>query len=112
MGSYYKNLYNDYFESKLGEHASTIFFKYAHLWVPSTLVFMNEYNTIENNEDQASTPAKYLHKLREIQGYTGKKVKLAILLESHFGVPNLPYMRASLDTYCSRLAHLAYGSRC
>ena len=56
-----ENLRNNCFQSKLGEDASALFLKYAYLWDPSTLMFMNEYNTIENSEDQASTPAKYLH---------------------------------------------------
>ncbi|XP_031277630.1 endo-1,4-beta-xylanase 5-like [Pistacia vera] len=54
--------------------------------------------TAKNLRDQASTPSKYIKKLKEIQSYIGKGSGMAIGLQSHFDVPNLPYMRAAIDT--------------
>ncbi|KAL6645633.1 hypothetical protein ACP70R_017241 [Stipagrostis hirtigluma subsp. patula] len=63
------------------------------------LLFMNEYNTIEQPNDPAPLPTKYLTKLKQIQSYdANKNLKYGIGLESHFDKPNIPYMRGSLDT--------------
>ena len=59
---------------------------------------MNEYNTIEDSRDPASSRTNYLQKLKEIRSYPGNEnLKLGIGLESHFDTPNLPDMRASID---------------
>ncbi|XVE49333.1 hypothetical protein DITRI_Ditri01bG0074400 [Diplodiscus trichospermus] len=94
-----ENLHFNFFESRLGADASGRFYKMANDIDPSVTLFMNEYNTLEESGDPASTPAKYLEKLRNIQAFLGANGnKMAIGLESHFNVPNLPYMRSSLDT--------------
>ncbi|XVF44982.1 hypothetical protein PTKIN_Ptkin02bG0168600 [Pterospermum kingtungense] len=94
-----ENLHFNFFESKLGPDASSLFYKMASDIDPSVTLFMNEYNTIEESGDAASTPAKYLGKLRNFHTFLGANSnRMAIGLESHFGVPNLPYIRSSLDT--------------
>ncbi|KAK6253427.1 hypothetical protein QUC31_015147 [Theobroma cacao] len=94
-----ENLHFNFFESKLGEDVSSTFYKMAHDIDPSTTLFMNEFNTIEESGDSASTPAKYLDKLKSAQAMLGANGnQMAIGLESHFSVPNLPYIRSSLDT--------------
>ncbi|MBA0586609.1 hypothetical protein Gorai_017344, partial [Gossypium raimondii] len=92
-----ENLHFSFFESKLGDQATPNFYRLAHAVDWSVPLFSNEYNTIEDSRDGAATPAKYLQKLRQIQGLT-RNAKMGIGLESHFGTPNLAYMRASLDT--------------
>ncbi|TYI37516.1 hypothetical protein ES332_A03G217700v1 [Gossypium tomentosum] len=92
-----ENLHFSFFESKLGDQATPNFYRLAHAVDWSVPLFLNEYNTIEDSRDWAATPAKYLQKLRQIQGLT-RNAKMGIGLESHFGTPNLAYMRASLDT--------------
>ncbi|XVF01394.1 hypothetical protein REPUB_Repub04eG0084600 [Reevesia pubescens] len=94
-----ENLHFNFFESKLGKDASDTFYKMAADIDPSIPLFMNEFNTIEESGDQASIPAKYLDKLKNAQTFLGANGKqMAIGLESHFNVPNLPYIRSSLDT--------------
>ncbi|CAK9144963.1 unnamed protein product [Ilex paraguariensis] len=58
---------------------------------------MTQYSDIiEYMNDGASTPTKYLEKIREIKsnGYNGV---LGISLQGHIRTPNLPYMRAAID---------------
>lgn len=96
-----ENLHFDYFETKLGSKASAIFYNWATKADGATTLFMNEFNTIEESRDGASTPAKYLQKLKEIQSFAGNEnARMAIGLESHFSssTPNLPYIRSSIDT--------------
>ncbi|KAK6120792.1 hypothetical protein DH2020_045468 [Rehmannia glutinosa] len=64
------------------------------------LPFLNEYNTIEEPGDGASSPAKYMQKIQLLrsQGYKGP---LGIGLQGHFGIPNLPYVRSSIDFLAS-----------
>lgn len=94
-----ENLHFDFFESKLGPNASGVLYELAGKVDGATTLFMNEYNTIEDGRDPASTPAKYLQKLKQIQSYgNNKNLKMGIGLESHFVTPNIPYMRASIDT--------------
>ncbi|XP_043688030.1 endo-1,4-beta-xylanase 5-like [Telopea speciosissima] len=90
-----ENLHFSFFEDKLGKTASASFYQRAHQLDGLTTMFMNEYNTLEDNRDQRSTPAKFLQKLREIQ--SASPGKMGIGLESHFGTPNIPYMRSSID---------------
>ncbi|CAA7025222.1 unnamed protein product [Microthlaspi erraticum] len=95
-------LHFNFFESKMGPKASYNIYAQAHAVDPRTPMFMNEYNTLEQPGDSASTPARYLQKLRELQtirvaGY----VPLGIGLESHFSTPNIPYMRSALDTFAA-----------
>ncbi|OMO73882.1 Glycoside hydrolase, family 10 [Corchorus capsularis] len=95
-----ENLHFSFFESKIGKQASAWFYKLAYETDRNVPLFMNDFNTIEDSRDGASTPAKYLKKLREIQAFRGNGyAKMGIGLEAHFSyVPNLPYMRASIDT--------------
>ncbi|URE41830.1 hypothetical protein MUK42_20133 [Musa troglodytarum] len=92
-----ENVHFSYFESKLGENASSIFYQQAHQLDPHALMFLNEFNTLEVPVDGKSTPAKYLQKLQQIQSF-GNLSRMAIGLEGHFGTPDISYMRAALDT--------------
>lgn len=94
-----ENLHFSFFEDKLGANASAVFYKMAHKHDSKTIMFMNEFNTLEHMEDQKSSPAKYLEKIKEIRSFPGnEKLVMGIGLQSHFGEPNIPYVRASLDT--------------
>ena len=94
-----ENLHFSFFESKMGAQASYNIYALAHSIDPRTTMFMNEYNTLEQPGDSASSPAKYLGKLRELQSIrVAGKIQLGIGLESHFNTPNIPYMRSALDT--------------
>ncbi|PRQ34720.1 putative endo-1,4-beta-xylanase [Rosa chinensis] len=85
--------------NSLGENASAILYNWATKADGATTLFMNDYNTIEESKDGASTPAKYLQKLRDIQGFPGNNnLRMAIGLESHFKTPNIPYIRSPIDT--------------
>ncbi|KAK2429958.1 Glycosyl hydrolase superfamily protein [Trifolium repens] len=94
-----ENLHFSFFESKLGQNFSPRMFNEVHNIDGQTTLFLNEYNTIEDSRDSLPTPPKYIQKIREIQS-SNKQLPLGIGLESHFpnSPPNLPYMRASLDT--------------
>ncbi|GAB2292123.1 hypothetical protein Dimus_026375 [Dionaea muscipula] len=93
-----ENLHFNFFEGKLGGDASSILFQKACQFDGQAVMFMNEYNTIEDSRDQYVTPLKYLQKLREIQRYPGNSGPTAIGLEGHFSNVNIPYMRSVLDT--------------
>ncbi|KAF3963221.1 hypothetical protein CMV_012369 [Castanea mollissima] len=94
-----ENLHFRYFEDKLGENASAVFYSKAYQLDPNTNMFMNEYGTINGGDEKAS-PANYKKKIEEILQYPGnEKILLAIGLQGNFGSgqPNLAYMRSSLD---------------
>ncbi|KAK3035724.1 hypothetical protein RJ639_033426 [Escallonia herrerae] len=91
-----ENLHFSFYESKLGRNASAVFYRKARRLDKKATLFLNEYNTIEEVSDGSTMPDKYLAKIREIRS-TGYKGPLAIGLEGHFNVPNLPYMRAAID---------------
>ncbi|KAL3634686.1 hypothetical protein CASFOL_021740 [Castilleja foliolosa] len=97
-----ENLHFNFFESKLGFNASTIFYLEANKIDGKTIPFLNEYNTIEYKGDGASSPYKYLEKIRELRkhGYYGP---LGIGLESHFSSSNLDlaYVRSAIDQLAS-----------
>jgi len=94
-----ENLHFSFFEDKLGKDASGEIFKEVAKLDSKPILFMNEFNTIEQPCDLAPLPTKYLVKLRQIQSYPGNEdLKYGIGLESHFDKPNIPYMRGSLDT--------------
>ncbi|XP_061342179.1 endo-1,4-beta-xylanase 5-like [Gastrolobium bilobum] len=96
-----ENLHFSFFESKLGQKFSARMLKKVHNIDRKTTLFLNDYNTIEDSTDGLSSPAKYIQKLREIQSYAGhRRLPIGIGVESHFpnSPPNLPYMRASIDT--------------
>ncbi|ESQ53760.1 hypothetical protein EUTSA_v10027468mg, partial [Eutrema salsugineum] len=94
-----ENLHFSFFESKMGPKASYNTYAEAHIIDPRTTMFMNEFNTLEQPGDSASSPARYLQKLRELQSIrVSGSIPLGIGLESHFSTPNIPYMRSALDT--------------
>lgn len=93
-----ENLHFSFFENSLGANASAVFFQNAHQLDSKTTMFMNEFNTIEQSGDSKVTPALYLQKLKEIRSFKGNDGPTGIGLEGHFDKPNIPYMRASIDT--------------
>ncbi|KAK6120984.1 hypothetical protein DH2020_045272 [Rehmannia glutinosa] len=95
-----ENLHFNFFESKLGNNASNIFYQKTNQYDGSTVPFLNEYNTIEESGDGAVSASKYLQKIGELRrnGYNGP---LGIGLEGHFTNANLPYIRSSIDTLAS-----------
>ncbi|KAG6397610.1 hypothetical protein SASPL_143780 [Salvia splendens] len=97
-----ENLHFRFFESKLGPDASRRFYTTANKIDPRATPFLNDYNTIEDSRDAASSPANYLRKIWQLraQGYKGP---LGIGLEGHFPSSNLnlPYLRSAIDTLSS-----------
>ncbi|KAL8161011.1 hypothetical protein V2J09_012500 [Rumex salicifolius] len=96
-----ENVHFRFYEHKLGENASAIAYGRVHELDSSPILFMNEYNTIEDSDDQHVTPEKYLNKLKNILDYCGNgDLPAGIGLQSRFstGQPNLVYMRAGMDT--------------
>ncbi|TVU48042.1 hypothetical protein EJB05_07664, partial [Eragrostis curvula] len=95
-----ENLHFNFYEGRFGWDASTAFYAAARLLdAGSALMFMNEYNTLEQPGDMAALPDRYLTRLREIvAAYPENGAGMAIGLEGHFTNPNIPYMRAALDT--------------
>ncbi|XP_050209754.1 endo-1,4-beta-xylanase 4-like [Mercurialis annua] len=94
-----ENMNYNYFESKLGQNASSFLYNLASKADGGATLFLNDYNTIENSGGGASSPANYIQKLNLIKGYPGNGLlKMGIGLESHFSTPNIPYVRASIDT--------------
>ncbi|OWM79162.1 endo-1,4-beta-xylanase 5-like [Punica granatum] len=93
-----ENLHFSLFESKLGPTASAAVYETAKAIDGSTSLFLNEYNTIEDSRDSASTPAKYIQKINDIQAYNRDHKNLAIGLEGHFTSLDLAYMRSAIDT--------------
>lgn len=91
-----ENLHFSFFESKLGPQASADAYETTGFIDPSPTLFLNEYNTIEDSSDGASSPSAYASKVKSIQSSGGKN--LGIGLESHFNVPDLPYVRSGIDT--------------
>ncbi|XP_027355480.1 endo-1,4-beta-xylanase 5-like [Abrus precatorius] len=95
-----ENLHFSFFESKLGLNFSARMFNEAHYIDGQATLFLNEYNTVEDSRDGASTPARYVQKIRQIQSYPGNRgLPIGIGLEAHFPgfSVNLPYMRSSID---------------
>uniref|UniRef100_A0A0D9XIU4 GH10 domain-containing protein n=1 Tax=Leersia perrieri TaxID=77586 RepID=A0A0D9XIU4_9ORYZ len=94
-----ENLHFNYFESKLGSNASPMIYNQVGSIDHNAILFMNEFNTLEQPGDPNPVPSKYIAKMKQIKGYTGNGgLKLGVGLESHFSTPNLPYMRSALDT--------------
>ncbi|XP_010274480.1 PREDICTED: uncharacterized protein LOC104609786 [Nelumbo nucifera] len=93
-----ENLHFSFFEDRLGRNASAAFYKKAHQLDDRAIMFLNEYNTIEDSRDGTSSPAKYIQKLKEIQSYAGGRIPLGIGLQGHFNTPDIAYMRSALDT--------------
>ncbi|MCL7030894.1 hypothetical protein MKW94_015065 [Papaver nudicaule] len=93
-----ENIHFSFFESLLGPDASKVFFQQAHRLDSKTTMFLNDYNTIEQSGDSKSSPVHYLRKLKEIRTFRGNNGPTGIGLEGHFDKPNIPYMRAAIDT--------------
>ncbi|XP_039685922.1 endo-1,4-beta-xylanase 5-like isoform X2 [Medicago truncatula] len=95
-----ENVHNRFFEDKLGENASAVYYSTAYYLDPNTSMFMNEFNTIEFSPDQVASPPNYIRKLKQIQQFPGTTgMLLTIGVQGHFsrGVPNIAYMRSGLD---------------
>ncbi|KAF8720662.1 hypothetical protein HU200_023563 [Digitaria exilis] len=94
-----ENLHFNFFEGKLGPSASAQIFNQVGQLDRNAILFMNEFNTLEQPGDPNPVPSKYVAKMNQIRTYPGNGgLKLGIGLESHFATPNIPYMRSSLDT--------------
>lgn len=95
-----ENLHFNFFESKLGSTAAAVFYLKANRIDPGSTPFLNEYNTIEESGDGASSPAKYLQMIRSLRkhGYGGP---LGIGVQGHFTGANLPYTRSAIDMLAS-----------
>ncbi|KAF8718019.1 hypothetical protein HU200_025486 [Digitaria exilis] len=90
-----ENLHFSFFEDKLGKDASAEIFKEVAKLDSKPILFMNEFNTIEQAGDLAPVPTNYSDApacLKDGFYY------LVLLAPSHFDKPNIPYMRGSLDT--------------
>ncbi|CAL4921346.1 unnamed protein product [Urochloa decumbens] len=95
-----ENLHFSFYENKFGTDASAAFYRRAHQMDSNALMSMNEFNTLEQPGDPNAVPGKYLGKLFQIKKFPGNTNdgRMAIGLEGHFSTPNIPYIRAALDT--------------
>ncbi|GFP99407.1 probable endo-1 4-beta-xylanase c [Phtheirospermum japonicum] len=97
-----ENLHFNFFESRLGYTAQKFFYGKANQIDGRTTLFLNDFNTIEVKGDGASSPFKYLQKVRDLRkhGYNGP---LGIGLEGHFSSYRLqlPYIRSAIDQLAS-----------
>ena len=95
-----ENLHFNFFEGRFGGDASAAFYRQAHQMDGGALMSMNEFNTLEQPGDPNAVPGKYLGKLFQIKKFPGNTNdgRMAIGLEGHFTTPNIPYIRAALDT--------------
>ncbi|KAM3233827.1 hypothetical protein P3L10_019186 [Capsicum annuum] len=84
----------DFYEQRLGQNATLEFYRTMRQQDPLSTLFLNEFKVVENC-DSMSTADKYISKLRELKE-DGMSVN-GIGLEGHFGVPNRPRIRATLD---------------
>ncbi|KAJ4796310.1 hypothetical protein LUZ62_047556 [Rhynchospora pubera] len=96
-----ENVHFNFYETKLGPDASTKIYQAVHEIDPNVILFMNDFNTLEQLGDSNAAPHKYLRKFRQIRAGLPKNAKMGIGLESHFEVPNIPYMRAVLDQFAT-----------
>ncbi|KAL6963723.1 hypothetical protein U1Q18_034728 [Sarracenia purpurea var. burkii] len=88
-------LHFDFYEQRLGPDATLQFFETAHKSDPLATLFMNEFNVVETCSDESSNVDAYISRMRELK--QGGMSMEGIGLEGHFGIPNLPLMRAILD---------------
>ncbi|BAT10470.1 Os10g0351600, partial [Oryza sativa Japonica Group] len=95
-----ENLHWSFYDGKLGPDASPAIYHQVGKIDGETPLFMNEFNTVEQPVDMAAMASKYVAKMNQIRSFPGNGgLKLAVGLESHFGAtPNIPFMRATLDT--------------
>ncbi|KAI3913551.1 hypothetical protein MKX01_022132 [Papaver californicum] len=83
-----ENLHFSFFESLLGANASQVFFQQAH--------HLDRRTTM--SYDSKASPSEYLRKLEEIRTFKWNNDPTGIRLEGHFDEPNIPCMRAAIDT--------------
>ncbi|TVU30653.1 hypothetical protein EJB05_22284, partial [Eragrostis curvula] len=95
-----ENLHYDFFETRLGPDASPRIYQQVGKLDKTAILFMNEFNVLEQPGDLDAVPTKYAAKMAQIRAFAGNAgLRLAVGLESHFSAPpNIPYMRAALDT--------------
>ncbi|RVW69191.1 Anti-sigma-I factor RsgI6 [Vitis vinifera] len=81
-----ENLHFSFFEDRLGASASAAAFQKTRQIDGTVELFMNDYNTIEERGDGASSPAKYLQKLGEIQAFLVVEVDVSNMTDQamHF----------------------------
>ncbi|CAI9104261.1 OLC1v1002896C1 [Oldenlandia corymbosa var. corymbosa] len=93
-----ENLNHDFMEGKLGPKVTDAYYQTARAYDPDATPFLNDFSTIENNQkDQKASPANYKKKIMEIRQDGNYKGPLGIGLQGHFGIPDVAYIRASLD---------------
>ncbi|KAJ1295907.1 hypothetical protein BS78_01G259300 [Paspalum vaginatum] len=91
-----KNLHFNFFVSKFGASASAQIYQQVGQIDHTAVLFINEFNVLEQPYDPNAVPSKYVAKMNEIRSYPGNGgLKLGVGLESHFSTPN---MRGALDT--------------
>ncbi|GJN20410.1 hypothetical protein PR202_gb07785 [Eleusine coracana subsp. coracana] len=94
-----ENLHFNFFETKLGPSASAQIYNQVGQIDKTAVLFMNEFNVLEQPGDPNAVPSKYIAKMNQIRSYPGNGgLKMGVGLESHFSTPNIPYMRSTLDT--------------
>ncbi|KAK3157407.1 hypothetical protein QOZ80_2AG0121540 [Eleusine coracana subsp. coracana] len=94
-----ENLHFNFFETKLGPSASAQIYNQVGQIDKTAVLFMNEFNVLEQPGDPNAVPSKYIAKMNQIRSYPGNGgLKMGVGLESHFSTPNIPYMRSALDT--------------
>ncbi|KAF8013931.1 hypothetical protein BT93_I1711 [Corymbia citriodora subsp. variegata] len=91
-----ENVHRSFFEDKLGPQASANAYKTAKFFDPSTTLFLNEFNTIEDSRDPVASAPAYANKVRDLQ--SAGCGNLGIGIQGHFNLPDLPYMRSAIDT--------------
>ncbi|EXC41981.1 putative endo-1,4-beta-xylanase C [Morus notabilis] len=82
-----ENLHFSFFEDKLSQNASAEFYHIAQQLDPNTTMFLNEYNTIEYSDDEASSPLNYHKKLVEILSFPGNAQYLEEILREGYSHP-------------------------
>ncbi|GJN39956.1 hypothetical protein PR202_gb29112 [Eleusine coracana subsp. coracana] len=94
-----ENLHFNFFQSKLGSGASAQIYNQVWQIDKTVVLFMNEFNLLEQPYDPNAVPSKYVAKMNQIRIYASNGgLKMGVGLESHFTTPNIPYMRSTLDT--------------
>ena len=91
-----ENVHFNFFETRLSPDASTKIFQKVNKIDPNVILSMNDYNTLEQPGDWNAMPDRYMQKFHQIRA-GNPNAKMAIGLEAHFDVPNIPYMRSVLD---------------
>ncbi|GAA0141512.1 metalloprotease [Lithospermum erythrorhizon] len=88
-------LHYDFYKERLGPNATLDFFETAQKLDPLAKLFMNDFYVVESCDDMNSTVDAYILRMKELE--QAGMLMDGIGIEGHFGVPNLPLMRAVLD---------------